>query len=102
MLYIDHKFSAEDVVELDEHQFVNCVFSGTRIVYSGSPNIHVTNSKFIGATWILAGAAATTMQTLAAIAQIGGDGREIVESIFQKVLNNQLNYIDTDQKILLN
>jgi hypothetical protein len=51
-------YQQNETVNLDEHVFVNCVFNGTTVIYSGTTPFNAINCQFRGdVRWTFAGPA---------------------------------------------
>lgn len=65
------EFGPGDAVMLDEHQFENCVFNGTRLYYAGG-EMDLVGCKLIDVRIIFTGAACNTADFIRKIGSVPG------------------------------
>jgi hypothetical protein len=82
-----HKGSKFDnaTVVLDGHQFVECEFTGCRLVYRGGELPALQHCHFMACTWLLEDAALRAVQFLRGVYHSGPGGKELVEDTLRHI-----------------
>lgn len=75
-----------DRIEVDGQVFERCTFNRCRIVYSAVDGVTFKECRFYTCDWVFNDGADLTLRYLSALYRgIGAEGRELVESIFNRV-----------------
>lgn len=73
-------------MQLDNTHFKQCSFRQCRLIFRAEGNVAFTDCTFDHCHWILDGPAETTLLYLSALyRQLGPEGRELVEAVFQSI-----------------
>lgn len=87
LLFKDRVFENERW-EVDGLTFEHCTFRRCKIVFSATEPVAFKECTFIECEWVFHGPAATTLDYVAALSHgLGAGGRELVEGIFQSILD---------------
>lgn len=79
------KTFTDEVVELDNGEFVRCTFTRCTVVYSGGELPALVDNHFAECKWEFDGASARTLAFLTALHSAGGDTRRLVEQTIQNL-----------------
>ena len=85
MRYEGKRFTNQ-IVEVDNNQFVDCMFIKCGLRFTGAGVVGYQDCVFDECEWIFDGPAENTIQYLAAMYNgLGSGGRDIVEGIFDSI-----------------
>jgi len=86
---IKEKYFINDVVKIDSSSYLSCVFKETEIVFCAEGIISLDSCEFHNCIWTFNEAAKRTLDFMKAIHNgIAGDGKIIVENIFESIRKN--------------
>lgn len=69
-------------VHVDDVEFLNCRFVDCDLIYEGG-RFSLNGCSFEACRWHFTRAAANTLQLMAALYQMGGDARSLIETTFE-------------------
>lgn len=69
----DEDFSDNETVDIDDHEFVECRFNGTTLVYRGTGPVTITGCSFDAPTLVFSEGAGLAVDFIAAWASIKGN-----------------------------
>jgi len=80
------QFNNEEVV-LDFHEYNTCDFTNCRFVILGYGAFALNQCEVTNCEFTFAGPAASVIQTMATIYQIGDQGKTLIEGTFEQIRN---------------
>lgn len=90
-IFFEETFIDQTIV-LDGVQYDRCRFIECRMVYRGSDDVLITDCSYLQCEWVFEGAADRTLLYLDALYHgFGGDGKNLVEAIFDSIRGGRLN-----------
>lgn len=99
MEHRDERFVDEEI-HLGDDAYIGCTFEDCRLIYDGSPGVHIKDCDFDETRLELVDAAGNTLSFLQNIYHgFGEDGRLVVESLFENIREGRIgqrSYGDTD------
>ena len=85
MAKIENRNYSQEVVNLDDNEFVGCTFQGCTLIYRGGTLPKFTNNSMDQCTWNFSGAAEATLRFISGLYQAGEGGRDVVERMFEQI-----------------
>lgn len=85
---IKNKTFRNQDIHLDNHNFISCVFTNCKIIYSAEGPIGLWDCQFDGVQWELEGPASSTLGFLTLMyTQFGEGGKSLVEGTIENIKN---------------
>lgn len=85
----DRTFGQEPVV-LDFHEFRNCRFDHSTLIYMGYGQVGLIGCTFINSHWTFEGPAANTMKFMEQMYKHGAGSEKLVEGVFELITGKHL------------
>jgi hypothetical protein len=90
MRYADKTFQ-QYAVNLDGNEFDHCIFIRCQMIYAGGGTVSFIGCRFNECDWVVDHAAERTLHFLSAIyRELGPQGHELVEGIFDQIRNGTI------------
>ncbi len=85
MAKIENRNYSNELVNLDDNEFVDCKFQGCTLVYRGGSLPKFAGNSIDQCVWNFSGAAELTLRFIAGLYQAGEGGKDVVERMFEQI-----------------
>lgn len=83
----------DETVKVDGNEYQNCVFTESRVVFTGGIPPRFTGCVFDRCQWVFDEAAENTIQYFAALySGLGQGGRELIEGLFDSIRHESVGH----------
>jgi len=85
MQKLDGKTFTDISIIIDGNSYTNCRFERCEIIFCGAAAVGMKGCTFVDCKWAFDGPSLRTVQFMAALYAIGGDGKQLIEATFNDI-----------------